>query len=296
MRYLIRLFRESQVDIVHTHNTLAHFYAALAAKLARVPIVINTQHGRGCGESWKARTQFRIANRFTDRIIGVSEDASRLCQRDDWGLRHKTGTIWNGIDLSRFEFRGPADRPIAISVARLSPEKDFATLLRAVAILVADCPEFQLQIVGDGGERSRLETLVRDLELEDHVEFAGERPDIPERLAGAGFFVSATRTEGISLTLLEAMATGLPVITTRVGGNPEIVQNTRTGQLVEPGCPSTLAAAMREMLASRENWPAMGKLARQRVEQHFDVRRMVRQYESLYDELVSGSAIAERWN
>lgn len=294
--YLRDLFRDRQVDIVHSHNTLAHFYAAIAAKLAGVRVVVNTQHGRGCGNSWRARAQFRIANLFTDRIVGVSEDAADLCRRDDRFSRRKTTTIWNGIDLDRFEYHGPAANSVAISVARLSPEKDFSTLLRAVWILIQDFPEFRLQIVGDGPERGHLKTLSHDLKLDEHIEFLGECSDVPQRLAKAGFFVSATRTEGISLTLLEAMATGLPVVTTRVGGNPEIVQEGRTGRLVKEGCPERLANAMREMLLDRDGWPVMGELARQRVEQHFNVRSMVRQYESLYDELLGGDENSNHTN
>jgi glycosyltransferase involved in cell wall biosynthesis len=289
--FLISLFRDRQIDIVHSHNTLAEFYAATAAKLAGVPVVVNTQHGRGCGASWRARTQFRIANLFSDRIVGVSEDAAELCRRDDRFSRGKTTTIWNGIDLDRFEYRGPATAPVAISVARLSPENDFSTLLRTVWILIQDFPEFRLQIVGDGPEREHLRTLSRNLKLDEHIEFLGECNDVPQRLAKAAFFVSATRTEGISLTLLEAMATGLPVVTTRVGGNPEIVQDGRTGMLVREGCPELLASAMREMLHDRDAWPVMGELARQRVEQHFNVRNMVQQYESLYDELLSEKTV-----
>lgn len=249
---------------------------------------MNTQHGRGCGDNWRARAQFRIANFFSDQIVGVSEDAAELCRRDDRFSRQKTTTIWNGIDLDRFEYQGPAVAPVAISVARLSPEKDFSTLLRAVWILIQDVPEFRLQIVGDGPEREHLRTLCRDLKLDGHIEFLGECSDVQQRLARAGFFVSATLTEGISLTLLEAMATGLPVVTTRVGGNPEVVQDGRTGRLVKAGCPERLANAMREMLLDRDAWPVMGELARQRIEQHFNVRNMVRQYESLYEELLRG--------
>lgn len=291
LRHLVSLFRKHRVDIVHSHNTLAHFYAAVAAKVAGVPVVINTQHGRGCGDSWKARLQFRLANRLTDRVIGVSEDAAALCRRDDRWSTHKTFTIWNGIDLRRFEFRGPADRPTAVSVARLSPEKDFSTLLRATALVVARHPDFRLQIVGDGRERAALEQLTRDLNLESHVEFPGECGDVPQRLADAGMFVSASLTEGISLTLLEAMAVGLPIVATRVGGNPEVVRCGETGELVPPGEPEELAEAICSMLDRRSEWPVIGELARRRVEQYFDVQQMVQQYELLYAKLADEKAV-----
>ena len=286
LRRLARIFRDGQFDVVHTHNTLAHFYGAFAARLSGVPVVVNTQHGRGCGKSWKARLQFRMANQFTDRVVGVSEDAAELCRQDDTRSADRTIALWNGVDLDRFEYRGPSTQPTAISVARLSPEKDFATLLRATWILIKDCPDFRLKIVGDGTERPKLERLAEELNLTNHVEFLGERSDVSQLLPRAGFFVSSSQTEGISLTLLEAMAVGLPVVTTRVGGNPEIVVEGKTGRLVSANSPEELAMAMRDLLKDREGWPVYGELARQRVEQHFNVRNMIRQYEDLYRELL----------
>lgn len=290
LRRLVQIFRDGQFDVVHTHNTLAHFYGAIAAKLAGVPVVVNSQHGRGCGNSWKARLQFRIANRATDRVVGVSEDAATLCRNDDRGSGDKTIAIWNGIDVDRFEYRGPSTEPIGITVSRLSPEKDLSTMLRAVWILIKDQPDFRLRIVGDGSDRPHLERLVEELSLSDHVEFLGERSDIPSLLAKAGFFVSSSRTEGISLTLLEAMATGLPVVATRVGGNPEIVIEGKTGHLVPSGSPEELALAMRELLKEPEAWPVYGELGRQRIEQDFNIRMMVRQYEDLYRDVLDSKA------
>lgn len=290
LRRLAHIFRDGQFDVVHTHNTLAHFYGAFAARLAGVPTVVNTQHGRGCGKSWKARLQFRMANRLTDRVVGVSEDAAELCRQDDTRSADRTIALWNGVDLDRFEYRGPSAEPVAISVARLSPEKDFATLLRATWILIKDRPDFRLKLVGDGAERQKLEQLAAELNLTDHVEFLGERSDVSKLLPQAGFFVSSSRTEGISLTLLEAMAVGLPVVTTRVGGNPEIVVEGKTGRLVSPNSPEEMALAMRDLLKDQEGWPVYGELARQRVEQHFNVRNMVRQYEDLYRELLGTRA------
>ena len=288
LQNLVRRFRDGQFDVVHTHNTLAHFYGSPAAHLAGVPVVVNSQHGRGCGKTWKARLQFRLANRWADRVVGVSEDAARLCQRDDRRSAERITAIWNGIDVDRFDFRGPSHEPVAISVARLSKEKDFETLLRAVWILIKEYPDFRLKLVGDGAERPKLEALARDLKLERNVEFLGERNDIPDLLRQADFFVSSSTTEGISLTILEAMAVGLPVVTTNVGGNPEIVVEGGTGRLVSPRSPDELALAMRQMLADRDAWPVMGQLGRQRVEKHFNVRSMVRQYEDLYLDLLRG--------
>ncbi len=283
---LVQQLKTHRTQIVHTHNTYAHFYGTLAAKLAGVPIVINTQHGGGCGDSWKARWQFKLANRWTQRVIGVSHDAARLCEKQDRGSQDKITTIWNGINLDRFQYHGPRQTPVAISVARLSVTKDFPTLLRAVRMVLPHVPDFRLRIVGDGPERAQLELLIDELNIRPHVELLGERHDVPELLADAGFFVSSSLSEGISLTLLEAMAVGLPIVTTAVGGNPEVVLDGQTGRLAPAGDPAALARAIVDLCGERDLWSAMGTLGRQRVEQNFEIRQMIRSYEALYEELL----------
>jgi glycosyltransferase involved in cell wall biosynthesis len=287
---LSRHLRRHRTQVVHTHNTYAQFYGTIAAKLAAVPNVINTQHGGGCGESWKARAQFKFANRWTQRVVGVSHDAARLCQQQDYGSRNKITTIWNGINLDRFTFHGPKPVPTAISVARLSATKDFPTLLRAIPLVLPQVPDFRLRIVGDGPERSKLEALIDELNLRPQVELLGERNDVPALLADSGFFVSSSLSEGISLTLLEAMAIGLPIVTTAVGGNPEVVLDRQTGHLVPAADPAALAQAIVDLCSERDLWSAMGVLGRQRVEQNFEIRQMIRNYETLYEELLQPSS------
>lgn len=287
VRQLVRLFRAGRFDVVHTHNTYPHIYGSIAARLAGVPFVVNTRHGQRAGHGWKSRVQFRWASHLVDRIIAVSDDAAQLCVKADGVAGRKVVRIWNGIDSGDFSFTGPGSKPVAISVARLSAEKDFPTLLRAIAIARQDIPDLELKLVGDGPERGRLEQLSQELNLTQCVEFLGERHDVSALLARAGFFVTASLTEGISLTLLEAMAVGLPVIATAVGGNSEIVDAPRTGCLVSPGCPTELAAGIVAMCLQPQHWLAMGQAGRDRVEQHFEIRRMVTDYEQLYRELLS---------
>ncbi len=284
LKSLRSIFRERHIDVVHTHNTYPHFYGAIAARWAGVQTVINTQHGRGCGSGWKALWQFRIANHLASRVVGVSEDATNLCQGQDRPNAKKMITVWNGIDLDRFAFHGPRQEPIAISVARLSPEKDYATLFRALPQVIQYEPQFRLILVGDGSERLPLEKLADELGIRNHIEFLGERKDVSELLKTAGFFVSSSKTEGISLTLLEAMAVGLPIVTTRVGGNPEIVVEGETGKLVPSQNPDALAKAICQMLDERPLWPTYADAARARVEQNFNARTMVMNYERLYQE------------
>lgn len=286
VRQMARLFRAGKFDVVHTHNTYPHIYGSIAARLAGVPLVVNTRHGQRAGNNLKTRTLFRWSSHLVNRIIAVSDDAAQLCVQIDGVAPRKVTRIWNGIDIDDFNFAGPVKAPIAISVARLSAEKDFPTLLRALAIAIQDIPDLVLKLVGDGPERSRLESLARELNLGHHIEFLGERSDVPALLTQSGFFVTATLTEGISLTLLEAMAVGLPVLATSVGGNSEIVQVPQTGRLVPPGDPAGLAAAMVDMCRQINHWPQMGRAGRERVEEHFEVRRMVADYERLYRDLL----------
>jgi len=290
LKTLRKLFRQIRPDIVHTHNAYPHVHGSLAARWAGVPAVVHTRHGQRFGETRRANWEFWFASLFADRLVAVSEDAAELSRVQDRLPARKVRCIWNGIDTSRFAYRGPANKPVAISVARLSPEKDFPTLLRAIKLALPEVPELELRIVGGGGERIPLETLARDLGLGTHVQFLGERADVPELLADAGFFVSSSLTEGISLTLLEAAAVGLPIVATNVGGNPEIIVDGQTGTLVPAADAQKLASAIVELCRQPDRWTGMGQAGRDRVLQQFDIRRMIHDYEDLYAELLPRAA------
>ena len=287
IRRLAELFVQRHIDVVHTHNAYPHLYATLAARWARVPVVVHTRHGRRFGGTVSERLMFGFAGRLTNRVVAVSDDTAALCRRLGRLDPDRVMRIWNGVDVDRFGYHGPTSAPVAISVARLSAEKDFPTLLKAVALVVGRVPEFRLLLVGDGPERPRLERLAGMLRLDDRVCFLGERSDVPDLLAEAGFFVSSSLTEGISLTLLEAMAVGLPVVATDVVGNGEIVRPGETGRLVPAANPSALAEQILWMCDHPEHRPHMGEQSRRRVEQYFNVRTMVRDYEQLYAGLLS---------
>lgn len=286
VRELAAWLKREQIDVVHTHNTYPHIYGTLAARLAGVPVIVQTRHGQRAGHGWKSRVLYRGATWLADRVVAVSDDAARLCIEVDGLPATKVQRIWNGIDLDEFDYRGPASEPVALSVARLSPEKDFPTLLQAFAKARRSLPQLRLRLVGDGPERPRLEQLAQQLNLNGAVEFLGERTDVAQLLPTGGFFVTSSKTEGISLTLLEAMAVGLPVVATNAGGNPEIVVDGVTGRITPVGDVEALANALIEMGARQRDWEAWGLAGRERVQSEFDVRRMVADYESLYVQLL----------
>ena len=284
---LARWFRNERIDIVHTHNSKPLFYAGPAARVARVGGVIHTRHGQRHGATSRQNIAFKLACRCADRMVCVSQDCARLC-RDD-GIDPRTvRTILNGIDPTRFSFSGPAQGGPAVYVGRLSPEKDVASLLRACAIVAAECPSFRLQIAGAGRCWAELIALKESLGISDHVEFLGEVQNVPALLHLASMFVLPSLTEGVPLTVLEAMACGLPVVATRVGGTPEAVADELTGLLVPAREPAQLANALLRVYRQPDMATEMGRAGRARVETHFDVREMVAEYESLYVDVLRG--------
>jgi glycosyltransferase involved in cell wall biosynthesis len=279
---MARIFRRERVGVVHTHSEGPLLFGAPAARLAKVPRVVHTRHhGPDLGSSRRALTGMAFAARWVDCVACVADDGARRAA--DEGIdASKIQTIWNGIDLDRFAFRGPAPGGPAVVVARLSPEKDVETLLRATSIVARQMPEFRLEIAGDGPNRSGLEVLAKELNLGERARFLGRVDDVPALLGRASMLVLPSRMEGISLTLLEAMARGLPCVATRVGGNPEVVIDDQTGLLVPPGNPKALAHAIQTLWNDPERAEALGRAGRARAERHFDIRRTVATYESIY--------------
>ena len=284
---LASLFKGSNPCIVHTHNTASLLYGGPAARIANVSAVLNTRHGQPYLASRRRIAAFRFASLVADRIVCVSDDCLMLTAANGVAVR-KLCTIRNGIDLTRFRYSGPKLGGPAVSVARLSPEKDISTLIHAVSIVIRSIPSFRLEIAGDGPCMQDLRRLSIELGLDQHVCFLGEVRDVPSLLARASLFVLPSLTEGISLTLLEAMAAGLPVVATAVGGNREVVSDGETGLLVPPASPAALAFAICQMASGEADGSAMGHLGRDRIAKHFDVCNMVRDYEQLYCQILQG--------
>lgn len=282
---LIRLLRSLKPDVIHTHNPSPHLHGALAAAIARVPVLVHTKHGRNCAEPTYSAFSNRLASRLSSYIVSVSEDAAQVARELERVPADKLEVIHNGVDLDRYPFREPRrqrEEVRAVHVARLNWIKDQPTLLRAARLVADEEPRFRLDIVGDGPERANVEQLIKELNLEGVVTLHGFRDDVSAQLAKADFFVLSSISEGISLTLLEAMATGLPIVATDVGGNREVVADGETGLLAPAGSPEALAQAMLRLSPDPTLIERMSYTARKRVETRFDLRNAVARYESLY--------------
>ncbi|MEI8372304.1 MAG: glycosyltransferase [Planctomycetota bacterium] len=283
---LARIFRRLKPDVVHAHNTVACIYAAPAARLARVPVVLATRHGQGPAPGSRQAWLFALSTRFVDHVVCVSKDSGDIAVQ--LGIPpHRVTTIWNGIDTRKFAVSRPNPDGPALVVARLAPEKDLATLLRAVPLIVQRAPHWRLQIIGNGPCRVGLEALTDELGLNQYVQFFGQQSDVPERLRKASMFLLPSLSEGVSLALLEAMASGLPAVATRVSGNVEVVRHEETGLLVAPRDPAAIADAIVRLASDPAIAARMGAAARRRVEDSFDIREMVHEYEQTYLNLLA---------
>lgn len=277
---LARLFHG--LDVVHTHDDRPLVYGAFAARLARIPRVIHTHHhGQLQHISRRQSLLVRWAARLTDRFVCVSQDSARVMEHQGVPAK-KVMTLWNGIDLERFAYRGFSPGGPLVTVARLSPEKGIDVLLRAMPLILKTEPGAHLEIAGHGPLRASLERLAEELHLTQRVRFLGEVSDIPALLSKASLFILPSHSEGISLTLLEAMARGLPVVATNVGGNAEVVVDGETGLLVPPNQPGELADVVRQLCGDPDRCQMLGRAGRRRVEAHFDIRRLLEQYDRLY--------------
>jgi sugar transferase (PEP-CTERM/EpsH1 system associated) len=288
---IAEISRNHCVDIIHTHNEKAQLYGGIAGLLTRVPVV-HTKHGKN-DTNWRSMLRNNISARLCRKVVAVSRDAAQECIRDEKIPSSKVLTFLNGVDVERFSpgnNREESKRRLGLDedtlvigiVARLALVKDHATLFEACRILFESGEEFRLLVVGDGSLRSQLERLTHSLGISKQVIFAGMRDDIPNVMRGMDIFVLSSLSEGISLTLLEAMACCLPVVATAVGGNPEVVIGGETGLLVPPQQPDLLAENLSILIADLQLRQQMGKAGRQRVVNHFSISETAEEYRQLY--------------
>ncbi len=300
---LVKIFRELRPDIVHT-RAWGTVDAIMAARLAGVPRVIHGEHGRDVadpeGRNRKRNVIRKCLSPMVDRFMTVSDDLQRWLTQTVGIAAHKVVRIHNGVDTQRFSRAGreAARRMLGLTeghvaigiVGRLDPVKDHRSLLQAFVSVVQGDSQARLIIVGDGAMRQAIAAQIEQLRIADRVQMLGERQDVAEILKALDCFTLTSIAEGISNTILEAMATSLPVVATRVGGNPELVQHGLTGQLVAPGDVGALARAYETYLNDPDLRSRDGKAARDRTEKFFSLERMAANYSELYCSVAAGKS------
>jgi glycosyltransferase involved in cell wall biosynthesis len=274
---LLLLLRRERPDVLHANSSKAGIIGRVAAALVGVPIRIFTVHGWAfSAHDGLAAVAYRYADRLvsplTTRTICVAESERVAGLRAGTCRVDRTVVIPNAVAVaSALRHRGDAAVPVVVSVGRFSKPKDFVTLARSLAML--DRGSFRALLVGDGPDRAELEAELQHLGLDGAVELLGTREDVAELLAGADVFVLSSTSEGLPISILEAMAAGLPVVASSVGGVPEAVVDGETGLLVPPGDPAALAAALRRLTTDGELRRRLGTAALARAEALFDLPR-----------------------
>jgi len=301
---LYRLFRHLAPAIVHTRN-LAALEAAIPAWFARVPVRIHGEHGRDVGDLDGSNRKYRLVRRahrpFVHHYVAVSADLQRyLISATGVDPDHVTHIV-NGVDTQRFRpstprgrlVDGPFDDPSSCvigTVGRLQPVKHQALLARAFVRALERAPHLKsrlrLVIVGDGPLRAEIDAILAGAGVAGLAWLPGVRHDVPDVLRALDVFVLPSLAEGISNTILEAMATGLPVIATNVGGNVELVEHGRTGALVAPDNVDALADAILQF-ADPAVARAAGAAGRQRAERLYSLDTMVAGYGAIYEHLLA---------
>jgi len=296
--HLAQLIRSWQPDIVHSFMVHANLFARLVRPMSPIPVLICS--ARSTDEGGHLR---ELLYRFTDHLCDLTTQVSYagLERYIQVGAvpRHKIRFLPNGIDTACFrpdqearmrlrEYLGVGDAFVWIAVGRFNILKDYPNMLIAFSHVIRTHPETLLIIIGDGSLRPAMEELVGKLGMKDRVRFLGIRRDIQELMNAADAYVMSSSVEGMANVLLEASATGLPIVATDVGGNPQVVRDGETGFLVPPKDPEALTGAMvRLMDISEEERRWMGEAGRQYAEDNYSLDRVVEMWEALYQELLS---------
>ncbi len=301
---LTRFLRREKVDILHAHLFDPCLVGLTAAVLARTPVRLMTRHLADF--HWRIHKPVhvqldRLTTRLSHAVIAISHHTARHLIENEGAPPAKIRTIWNGVDFDSIALSDPAapakvrrewtpgGETLLFMAARLHPEKGFETLFPALAQAKSRLQKpFRLLVAGDGKpeQLAAYQKMVRDLDLAKEVEFLGFRRDRADFMAAADLFVLPSLCEPFGLVLPESLFLGTPVLSTDAGGVPEIVENGRDGVLVPPADSAALAQALVELLNDAPRLAQMRGAGRQKVVERFDFRRMMRDYEALYDELL----------
>ena len=291
-RTCLRLLRKEQVALIHAHEFSAILCGWIVATLAGVPFVA-TVHGKNYfWEKLRRRVVYRVVSR-NGTMVAVSQDLNRFICEKVGISENRVEVIYNGVapaetipseetQRCKTELGISGCYPVLGVVGSLYPVKGHKFLLEAMPEIIRRWPKAQLLVIGRGELEVALKEQVKQLAIGANIHFLGMRQDVPGLLSLLDVFVLPSLSEGLSLALLEAMASGKPVVATRVGGNPELIDHGKTGFLVQPEDARALAANLLKLVGDPEMMQQFGRRAAERVQQHFSMKQMADRYSDLY--------------
>jgi len=291
---LYRLLRRERVDVLHSHKFGSNLWGTVVGRLAHVPVIVAHEHTWSYeGQPLRKLADRAVIARGSSAFVAVSREDQRRMIEVERIRPEDTLFIPNGIPAPpaasgndvRAELGIPADAPVIGTVSVLRPQKALDVLLRATKILVQEFPGLRVLIAGEGDRRFALEDLATELGLDDTVMFLGVRTDVPDVLESLDVAVSTSDFEGSPLSVMEYMAAARPIVATRVGGVPDLIDDGVHGRLVDPQDPSAFAEAVAGLLRDPQGARQMGERARERRRSEFDIDVMVRRLEALYEKL-----------
>jgi glycosyltransferase involved in cell wall biosynthesis len=282
---LYRAIKQRTPDVVHCHNAAAAILGALPARMAGVQKIVVTRHGMVAPPYFlRQELKFAFAARWCDWIVAVCERARRNLMAAPFSAQKKVVRIYNAALAPHCDETSspPKSGFTLLHIGRLNPVKDQETLLRGFALARSRVRDLRLWIVGGGDLRPKLERLARESGLTSSVTFFGEQEDVAPFIRAADLFILSSISEGIPLSLLEALAAGVPSVVTNVGGMSEVAGLSQATITVPPSTPAALAVAIEKMAQSRDQLNHLGNIARECHAAHFTVERMAGQYMELY--------------
>ena len=305
MKRLWQWWRQQRVELVHAHQYTPFFYAAAARAWRAWPPILFTEHGRFFPDYPRRKRMLfnRVMLRRGDRVVAVGQAVRSALVRNEGIPQRRIEVIYNGIDVAAFASR-PADAAevrcelgldggdvVVIQVARLDYLKDHPTALRAIHQASSQCDRVRLLVVGDGPERPRIETEIARLGIANHVRMLGLRQDVLRLLWASDIFLLSSISEGIPVTIIEAMAAGLPVVATTVGGVPELVLDGQTGLLAPAGDYQRLGDSIVRLAQAPQLRAEMGSAGRRRACEMFSQEKMHGAYLSCYEEMLGNGKL-----
>ena len=284
MRAFARWCRDQRIVLVHSSELYSNIFFLPGAAMARVPVRVGSRREIAAGKSAAQIAAQRGAYTFAHRVVANAQAAASRLRREGFAAS-RISVVPNGLDLARFTPRVlPSKLRRIVMVANLRPGKGHATLIAAAPSILKRFPDARFELIGDGTERQSLEDLVRARGLTSAFTFAGHAENVPERLATADLFTLPSESEAFPNAVLEAMAAGLPIVASAVGGICEVVHPERTGILVQPRDPQGLSDGICRLLTNSHEAHALAAGGRALVESQFSFDRMVSSIEQLYEE------------